>query len=232
MKLDLLQQLNAVRAQGGRCCLVRYLDRDDAILVTDNSPEPPAAIRAAVEEAYRQDRSISVQGDDGPVFVQVFNPPLRLIIVGAVHIAQSLAPMAQLCGYAVTIVDPRGAFATAERFPDVSLAVEWPDEAMAELKLDRRTAVVALTHDPKLDDPALDQALRSDAFYIAALGSKKNHAARCERLRVEGHAEAALGRIHGPAGLDIGAISPSEIAVAILAQITQSLRQPHRRTTS
>ncbi|SNB62967.1 predicted sulfurylase large subunit, molybdopterin cytosine dinucleotide biosynthesis [Arboricoccus pini] len=231
MKLDLLQHLNIVRASGDRCCLVRYVDRDEAILVTDDLAKVPAAIRPSVEKAYREDRSVSVQSEEGAVFVQVFNPPLRLIIVGAVHIAQFLAPMAQLCGYHVTVVDPRGAFATPERFPEIALEVEWPDEALAELKLNRRTAVVALTHDPKLDDPALDQALRSDAFYIAALGSRKNHAARCERLRAEGHDDVTLKRIHGPAGLDIGAVSPPEIAVAILSQITQCLRQPHLRFT-
>jgi xanthine dehydrogenase accessory factor len=154
----------------------------------------------------------------------VQNPPLRLIIVGAVHIAQTLAPMAALAGYAVTIIDPRRAFATDARFPDVTLIGEWPDEFMATMTLDRRTAVVTLTHDPKLDDPALQTALKSDAFYIGALGSKRTHAARLGRLRSAGFGDGDCARIRGPVGLDIGALSPAEIAVSILAQITQVLR--------
>jgi xanthine dehydrogenase accessory factor len=146
--------------------------------------------------------------------------------VGAVHIAQALAPMASLAGYHVTVVDPRRAFATDSRFPDVAMTRDWPDEALAALAPDRRTAVVTLTHDPKLDDPALDVALRGEAFYVAALGSRRTHAGRLERLRALGHGEAALARIHGPAGLEIGAVSPAEIAVSVMAEMTRALRRP------
>jgi xanthine dehydrogenase accessory factor len=156
----------------------------------------------------------------GQLFVQAFNPPRRLVIVGAVHFAQSLAPMAALTGYAVAVIDPRRAFATDARFPDFTLLSDWPDEAMERLKPDNRTAVVTLTHDPKLDDPALQVALRSEAFYIGALGSKRTHAARCERLRAAGLADSDLARIHGPAGLAIGAKSPAEIAISVMAQMT------------
>jgi xanthine dehydrogenase accessory factor len=141
-----------------------------------------------------------------------------------VHIAQTLAPMAALAGYSVTIIDPRRAFATDARFPDVKLIGEWPDETMATMKLDRRTAVVTLTHDPKLDDPALETALKADVFYIGALGSRKTHAARLGRLKAAGFSDAECARIRGPVGLDIGALSPAEIAVSILAQITAVLR--------
>jgi xanthine dehydrogenase accessory factor len=183
-----------------------------------------AAALTAIRAAVTEDRSTTIDTAEGPVFVEVFNPRLRCVIVGAVHIAQPLARMAALTGYLVTVVDPRTAFASDERFPDVTLTTDWPDEALERLKPNRRTAVVTLTHDPKLDDPALSVALRSDAFYIGALGSKKTHAARCKRLAALGFGEAELARIHGPVGLDIGAVSPAEIAVAIMAQITQVLR--------
>jgi xanthine dehydrogenase accessory factor len=177
-----------------------------------------------VREALQADESGTIEHGGRRLFLHVQNPPLRLIIVGAVHIAQTLAPMAALAGYTVAIIDPRRAFATDARFPDVTLIGEWPDEVMATMTLDRRTAVVTLTHDPKLDDPALQTALKSDAFYIGALGSKRTHAARLGRLRSAGFGDADCARIHGPVGLDIGALSPAEIAVSILAQITQVLR--------
>jgi xanthine dehydrogenase accessory factor len=179
---------------------------------------------AAVRKAVTEDRNATVETAQGQVFIEVFNPRLRCIIVGAVHIAQPLARMAALTGYLVTVVDPRTAFASDERFPDVSLSTDWPDEALEKLRPNRRTAIVTLTHDPKLDDPALAAALRSDAFYIGALGSKKTHAARLKRLIPMGFDEAALARIHGPVGLDIGAVSPAEIAVSIMAEITRVLR--------
>ncbi len=172
-------------------------------------------------EALGRDRSGRIEDGGAALFVQVFNPPARLIVVGAVHIAQPLVPMAALAGDAVTVVDPRGAFATDRRFPGVSLTDDWPDQALAALAPDRRTAVVTLTHDPKLDDPALMAALRSEAFYIGALGSRRTHAARLERLREAGFDDTELARIHGPVGLSIGARSPAEIAVSILAQITE-----------
>jgi xanthine dehydrogenase accessory factor len=179
-----------------------------------------ARVRAALEA----DESGMLELGGKRMFLQVQNPPLRLIVIGAVHIAQTLAPMAALAGYSVTIIDPRRAFATDARFPDVKLLGEWPDEAMATMKLDRRTAVVTLTHDPKLDDPALQTALKADVFYIGALGSRKTHAARLGRLKAAGFGDADCARIHGPVGLDIGALSPAEIAVSILAQITAVLR--------
>ena len=180
-----------------------------------------AAIAAALSDKGR-----TVDTPDGDVFLHVFNPPLRMIIVGAVHISQPLSVMARAAGYQVTVVDPRRAFATAERFPGMDLRVEWPDKALEALKLDRRTAVVSLTHDPKLDDPALAVALNSDVFYVGALGSTRSHAKRVARLQERGIADDLIDRIHGPIGLNIGARSPSEIAVAILAQVTDRLRRP------
>jgi len=179
---------------------------------------------AAIRKAVTEDRNTTFETAEGPVFVEVFNPRLRCIVVGAVHIAQPLARVAALAGYLVTVIDPRTAFASDERFPDVTLSTEWPDEALEKLKPNRRTAIVTLTHDPKLDDPALSVALRSDAFYIGALGSKKTHAARLKRLAALGFSESEMARIHGPVGLDISAVSPAEIAISILAQITAVLR--------
>jgi xanthine dehydrogenase accessory factor len=177
-----------------------------------------------IRQVLEADESGTVELGGKRLFLQVQNPPLRLVIVGAVHIAQTLAPVAALAGYSVTVIDPRRAFATDARFPDVKLIGEWPDEAMATMKLDRRTAVVTLTHDPKLDDPALQTALKADVFYIGALGSRKTHAARLGRLKAASFSDAECARIHGPVGLDIGALSPAEIAVSILAQITAVLR--------
>ena len=179
---------------------------------------------ARIRQTLEADESGTLELGGKRLFLQVQNPPLRLIIIGAVHIAQTLAPMAALAGYSVTIIDPRRAFATDARFPDVKLIGEWPDEAMATIKLDRRTAVVTLTHDPKLDDPALQTALKADVFYVGALGSRKTHAARLGRLKAAGFSDTDCGRIYGPVGLDIGALSPAEIAVSILAQITAVLR--------
>jgi xanthine dehydrogenase accessory factor len=157
-------------------------------------------------------------------------PPPRLVVTGAVHISQALAPIAALLGYDVVIVDPRTAFATPERFPDVKVIAEWPDVALPPLGVDRYTAFVALTHDPKIDDPALLHAFSRDCFYIGALGSRKTHARRIERLKGQGASEADLARIHAPIGLDIGAVSPPEIAVSILAEVTAALRlEPAKR---
>ncbi len=177
----------------------------------------------AARAAIAHDRSGIIESGDDRLFVHVFSAPLRMIIVGAVHIAQALAPMASLAGYAVTVIDPRGAFATEARFPGIALSGEWPDEAMKRLAPDARTAIVTLTHDPKLDDPALQIALNSDAFYIGCLGSRKTHGARLKRLTRQGFDEAALGRINGPLGLALGGNSPAEIAIAAMAQITQTL---------
>jgi xanthine dehydrogenase accessory factor len=171
---------------------------------------------------FRADRSGT---EPSGAFVAIHNPALRLVVVGAVHIAQALLPMARLAGYDPVLIDPREAFGAAARFPGERVVHDWPDEAMAALGLDARTAVVTLTHDSKLDDPAIAAALRSDVFYLGCLGSTRTHAKRVERLQAAGFDTAAIGRIHAPVGLDIGARTPAEIAVSILAQITQRLRQ-------
>lgn len=223
MTPDQLEAVRAAQAMDKAVALVTDLSTHDKVLVPfDGVTEAPLpdALRSRVAEAIRDDRSALVEEDGERWFVQVFNPPLRLVIVGAVHIAQALAPMARLAGYAVTVVDPRRAFATEARFPGVTLVDEWPDDALEALGPDHRTAMVTLTHDPKLDDPALLVALRSPAFYVGALGSRRTHARRLERLREEGADERALARIHGPAGYPVGATTPSEIAVAVLAQMT------------
>jgi xanthine dehydrogenase accessory factor len=175
---------------------------------------------ALLDKAFRFDKS----GVENEVFVTVHNPPLRLVITGAVHIAQALIPMARTAGYDVTVIDPRGAFATGARFPDIALHAEWPDEIIPGLKLDARTAFIALTHDPKIDDPALELALRSEVFYIGALGSKKTQGSRRERLIAKGFSDTDLARIHGPIGLDIGAMGAPEIAISIMAEMTRALR--------
>jgi xanthine dehydrogenase accessory factor len=183
------------------------------------------ALTNAARVQARRDVSTQTEIEGRKWFLTVFNPPLDLAIIGAVHIAQPLARMAALADYFVRVIDPRSAFASEERFPGVALFHEWPDEALAAKPLGLRSAVVALTHDPKLDDPALSSALRSEAFYIGALGSRTTHAKRLERLKASGFTEAELNRIRGPIGLDIGARSPAEIAVAILAQMTAELRK-------
>jgi xanthine dehydrogenase accessory factor len=227
LRAETLAALNAARAAKRRVCLVRYLEGGGEALVVDGEAmlgDVPPDVAGAVATVLRRDQSMPADTSLGRAFLQVFNPPLRLIVIGAVHIAQALAPMASLAGYQVTVIDPRRAFATDSRFPDVAMTQDWPDEAMQALAPDRRTAVVALTHDPKLDDPGLDVALRSEAFYLAALGSRRTHAGRLERLKELGHDAATLGRIHGPAGIDIGAVSPAEIAVSVMAEMTRVLR--------
>ncbi len=190
-----------------------------------SAPCPEPALEDAAREALGADRSRTVETDGRRLFVQAFNPPLRMFVVGAVHITQALAPMAAMLGYAVTVIDPRRAVATPERFPGVSLSDEWPDDALAAEVLDARSALETLTHDPKIDDPALEAALASPAFYVGSLGSRRTHAARLERLAGRGVAEEALARIHAPIGLDIGARSPAEIAAAVVAQVTAVLRR-------
>lgn len=230
MRSETLTALRSARAAKQSFLIVTEIEYGDQ--AWGESPDSLAgplvldeAERAAVARRVRDDKSgvDAVQGRE--LFTQVWAPPLRLILVGAVHIAQPLAPMAALAGYDVTVIDPRGAFATQDRFPGFHLSDDWPDEAIDGLKPDMRTAVVTLTHDPKLDDPALESALRSPAFYIGALGSRRTHAKRLDRLRALGHGESALARIHGPVGLDIRASSPAEIAISILGQITATLRQ-------
>jgi xanthine dehydrogenase accessory factor len=213
----LLAALQAARAAKRPVVLATRLPDGAQRLLPD--PAAPPALAEAAARALADDVSgpVTLAGENW--FLHAYNPPPRLAIVGAVHIAQALAPMAAGLGFGVTVIDPRGAFATKERFPGVEITTAWPDEAMAAFAPDTRSAVVTLTHDPKLDDPALDGALRSPAFYIGALGSRKTHAARLKRLRELGHDEASLSRIHGPVGLDIEAVTAPEIALSILAEI-------------
>lgn len=175
------------------------------------------------ETRFRMDRSGFEE--DGETFVAIHNPPLRLIVVGAVHIAQALVPMARIAGYDPIVIDPRDSFASEARFPGERIVNDWPDEALPGIGPDARTALVLLTHDPKIDDPALEQALASEVFYIGALGSSRTHGKRLARFRDRGYSKACLARIHGPVGLDLGAAGPAEIAVGILAQMTLALRQ-------
>jgi xanthine dehydrogenase accessory factor len=224
VKLDVLHDLNAERTA-----------RRAAVLVTDTASGAQRLVKAAqvktdplkdvLEKRLRMAKSGMEDTPHGRVFLTVYVPSPKLVITGAVHISQALAPIAQLLGYDVTIVDPRTAFASIERFPDVKVIAEWPDVALPPLSIDHYTAFVALTHDPKIDDPALEHALARECFYIGALGSRKTHAKRVERLKQAGISEADLARIHAPIGLDIEAVSPAEIAVAIMGEITQVLRQ-------
>ncbi len=222
MKRDTLAAINAARSARQAIVRATELASGEERLINPYADETPLGLLA--REAARADRSqpVTVEGRDW--FLGVFNPPLDLVIIGAVHIAQPLAVMADLAGYGVRIIDPRTAFATSERFPGVTLSHDWPDEALEKAPLGPRSAIVALTHDPKLDDPALTAALKSGCFYIGALGSKKTHAGRLARLKAAGFGDTDLARIRGPVGLDIGAKSPAEIAVSILAEMTQTLR--------
>ena len=225
MRLDILKVLNGERAARRAVFVVTDEASGEQRLVkaSDIAGDP---LRTVLEAHLRSGKSGMEETPQGKVFITAHVPPPRLVITGAVHISQALAPMAGLLGYDVTIVDPRTAFATPERFPEVKLIPEWPDVALPPLNIDRYTAFVALTHDPKIDDPALLHALARDCFYIGALGSRKTHGRRVERLKAQGAGEAALARIHAPIGLAIGAVSPPEIAVAILGQITARLRLP------
>lgn len=223
MKAATLKQILADKAAKRTVVLATDLASGDERLIypLEDGADP---LKDDAATAARADKSGVVEAGGTTTFLHVFNPPLRLIIVGAVHIAQPLAKMAAMTGYDVTVVDPRAAFASEERFPGVTTITEWPDDAMKTLRPDARTAIVTLTHDPKIDDPALEVALKSDAFYIGSLGSKKTHNARLHRLGKAGFGEAETARINGPVGLAIGAKSPAEIAVAVLAQITEHLR--------
>ncbi|MEH6950179.1 XdhC family protein [Nitrobacter sp. NHB1] len=225
MKLATLAEINRERAA-----------RRPVIVVTDIGNGEQRVVKAAdlagdplhteLDRHLRMGRSGTVEIDGRELFLNVYAPTAKLVIVGAVHISQALAPLARSLGYDVTVVDPRTAFASPERFPDVPLIAEWPDVALPPLNIDHYTAFVAVTHDPKIDDPALLHAVERDCFYIGALGSRKTHAARADRLKAQGVSEAGIARIHAPIGLEIGAISPSEIAVAIMAEITAQLRLP------
>ncbi len=223
MKLDILHTLNAEREARLAAVLVTDVEKGTQRLVkaADVAKDP---LKSALEKRLRMAKSGMEETPQGRMFLTVYVPSPKLIITGAVHISQTLAPVGQLLGYDVTIVDPRTAFASIERFPDVKVIAEWPDVALPPLNVDQYTAFVALTHDPKIDDPALQHALVRDCFYIGALGSKKTHAKRVTRLKEAGLSDAAIARIHAPIGLPIGAVSPAEIALAIMGEITQTLR--------
>ena len=225
MKLDILNALNEERAARRSAIVVTNQDSGAQRLVkaADIRGDP---LKEVLGKRLRMAKSGIEETPEGKVFLTVHVPSPKLVITGAVHISQTLAPMGQLLGYDVTIVDPRTAFASIERFPDVKVIAEWPDVALPTVGIDHYTAFVALTHDPKIDDPGLDAALKSDCFYIGALGSRKTHARRVERLKTErGFTDNDIGRIHSPIGLDIGSVSPAEIAVAIIGEITQTLRE-------
>lgn len=227
MKAAVFERLQAARAAKAPVALVTVLgDGAQSLVFADRiDGDLPEPVAAEARRRLRDNAAGVVEHGDIRYFVDCHNPPLRIIVVGAVHISQTLVPMAAIAGYEVVVVDPRASFATAERFPTVRLVDDWPDEAMQALAPDRRTAVITLTHDPKLDDPALEVALKSDAFYIACLGSRRTHARRLDRLRALGFDDATLARIHGPAGLPIGAVSPAEIALSILAELTAVLHE-------
>ena len=225
MKLDLLEKLNAARTRREAAMVLTdtATGADRLILEAEGYAGDP--MREEITARFRSGVSGMVSDGDAPgTFFTVYVPPPRLIVIGAVHISQALAPMAQLAGFDMTIIDPRTAFATPERFRDVALRAEWPDAALPEIGLDPFTAMAALTHDPKIDDFPLAEALRAGCFYVGALGSRKTHGRRLERLAGLGLDEATLARIHAPIGLNIGAKSPAEIAVAILAEVIQALR--------
>lgn len=223
MKLATLQALNQARQNRKAVALVTDLESGDERLVAEaDVATDPLATALAIQ--LRQGKSATVEQDGRRFFITVHVPSVRLVMIGAVHISQALVPLARLVGHEPIVVDPRTAFASPERFPDVTLIAEWPDVALPPLSVDRYTAFVALTHDPKIDDPALSHALAHDCFYVGALGSRKTHARRLERLKEAGVGELALSRIRAPIGLDIGAISPAEIAVSIIAEITAALR--------
>lgn len=211
MPVELLEQLVAARA----------VPKPIAYTVDTTSWARGLVGKEDYPDRFRSDKS----GFEDEVFVAVHNPPLRMAIIGGVHIAQPLVAMAKMAGFAPVLIDPREAFASATRFPDTTLVHDWPDDALQNFGLDARTAVVTLTHDPKLDDPAIKAALASECFYLGCLGSKRTHGKRLERLSSEGVSSDDLARIHAPVGLDIGAKTPAEIAVSIMAEVIQRLRQ-------
>ncbi len=229
MRLDLLAAMNAERAARRACVLITHIETGEQRLVcaADVAADPLSDVLA---ERLRLGKSASVATPEGDVFMTVQVPPIRIIAIGAVHISQALAPLARLADFDTIVIDPRTAFATPERFPDVQVIAEWPDDALPPLKLDRYCAMALLTHDPRIDDPALVRALQAECFYIGALGSRKTHAKRVERMHAAGFDDAALARIHAPIGLDIGAVSPPEIAVAVMGEIILALRKKPLRT--
>src|SRR5271157_2976953 len=231
MRLDVLKAMNSARGERRAGAIVtRLADGEQRFVAAERIDADPLGLQ--LEAALRMGKSaaVSVEGED--YFLTVQAPAPRLTLIGAVHISQALAPIARIAGLDVSIIDPRTAFATPERFPETPIVAKWPDEALAEAPLDRFTAICLLTHDPKIDDPALEIALKADCFYVGALGSRKTHAKRIERMRARGFDEAALARVHAPIGLDIGAVSPAEIAVSIMGEIVASLRKKPLRAES
>ena len=224
MKPALLKQINAERAARRACVLVTELGSGEQRLVLASAIAGDA-MAEALENQVRIGKSALVSFEGKELFLTVQTPPVRLILIGAVHISQALAPMAKIAGLDVTIIDPRTAFATPERFEGVEMLPEWPDVALDRIGLDRYTAVALLTHDPKIDDPALIAALKADCFYIGALGSRKTHGGRVQRMAGAGFLPDQTARIHAPIGLDIGAVSPAEIAASVLAEIIAALRK-------
>ena len=218
MKVATLRAINEARRKRAGVIHATWIDSGESWLI-GHEDSPDAALAGEIGEAFRLDQSRTVEVAGRELFLHVFNPPVRLIIVGAVHVAQPLALLARTTGFDPVIVDPRRAWADSRRFPDVPLIEAWPDDALAELQPDHRTAVVALTHDPRIDDPALIAALGSPAFYVGALGSRRSHRRRLERLADEGLDGLAMARIKGPVGLDIGARSAEEIALSIMAEV-------------
>lgn len=225
MKAALLAELNEERAARRPAIVVTDLGNGTQRLVKAKEMRGDP-LAADLDKHLRMTKSGVIETEGRTLFVNVYAPTARLVIIGAVHISQALAPLAAALGYEATVIDPRTAFASPERFPDVPVIAEWPDDALPRLAIDHYTAFVALTHDPKIDDPALLHALSQDCFYIGALGSRKTHARRLDRLKAQGASEQALPRIHAPIGHAIGAVSPAEIAVSIMAEITACLRLP------
>jgi xanthine dehydrogenase accessory factor len=225
MGREVLEAVRAARTDHRAIVLLTPLDGKSVRTWSPGDTPLSDDLRGAAERALATDGGSVVETGAGAVFVQALNPPLKLVIVGAVHIAEPLSRIGALLGYEVVLVDPREAFARSERWPGVTVKNDWPDEALGAMNLDHRTAVVALTHDPKIDDPALLAALKSPSFYVGALGSGKTHASRLQRLGEQGLSSETLARIHGPIGLKIGARSPGEIAVSIAAQMTETLRR-------
>lgn len=230
MKDETLSALNTERAARRAVVVITDVANGEQRLVksADIAADP---LHIDLDRQLRMGKSGMIEIDGKKLFLNVYAPTARLVITGAVHISQALAPMAQSLGYDVYVVDPRTAFASPERFPDIPLFADWPDIALPPLNIDRYTAFVALTHDPKIDDPALLHAMERDCFYIGALGSRKTHGKRIDRLKAQGATEQQLARIHAPIGLSIGGVSPAEIAVAIMAEITATLRLPSEKTS-
>ncbi|TCL73575.1 XdhC family protein [Rhizobium sp. BK251] len=223
MELADLKRLNAARRERMAVVLITDIDGGGDRVLVEGEPVD-GALGEAVAAAFRSGRSGMVEADGGSFFLNVHLPPPHIVVIGAVHISQALAQMAGVAGFDIRIIDPRTAFATPERFAGIDLVADWPVDVLKERPLDRYTALVAVTHDPKIDDFPIGEALREECFYVGALGSRRTHATRLERLKAAGFAEAELARIHAPIGVAIGAASPAEIAVAILAEIIQCLR--------